>query len=280
MDDNIIKLIDLIENQRIFDVDFNGYDRLYPYTTENLKGYLPDVDGKNVLSVSGSGDHYLNLAFLGARTIDSFDINLFSLYYLKLKKAAILAFQKSSFDYFMNCDCLSCIEQLKPFLDTDTYRFWNFYVQFYAYQGGFLSTSLFYPQINKDDYPRRNYYLDKENYLKLQNTLLDRPNEEFYHADLYQLPSLLNKKYDAIFLSNIVSYQKNKKSFLNLLNELSNWLNDGGSLYYGYYYRSQGSGIPYYQSHLENTEFLSIPSVYKNGADKDKVLVLKKEKKK
>lgn len=276
MSDSIIKLIDLIENQRLFDVDFNGYDRIYPYTTENLKGYLPDVNGKTVLSVSGSGDHYLNLAFLGARKIDSFDINLFSLYYLKLKKAAIQAFQKKEFDDFFNFDCLNGVERLKPFLDTETYRFWNFYVQFYGYQNGFLSTFLFLPQLEKDDYSRRNYYFDENYYKILQKTLCNRDHEEFYHTDLYQLPNLLEKKYDAIFLSNISNYQKDYSFFANFVVELSNWLKDDGSLYYAYNYCSQGSDISYYLTHVENTEVVTIPSLYQNGALEDKILVLKK----
>lgn len=276
MDENIIKLIDLIENQRLFDVDFNGYDRVFPYTTENLKGYLPDVDGKTVLSVAGSGDHYLNLAYLGASIIDSFDINLFSLFYLKLKKAAVQALQKKEFDDFMDFDCLDGIEKLKPFLDTETYRFWNFYVQFYGYQNGFLSSFLFFPLLDKDDLSRRNYYFEENNYMKLKRVLQNHTNEEFYHTNLFQLPILLDKKYDAIFLSNISNYQKNFTAFADFLKELSKFLNDDGSLYFAYNYCSMGSDIYFYLNHVENSEAITIPSLYQNGAFKDKILVLKK----
>ena len=78
VNDDMIKASQLIKSYEYTDEDFQEYDRVYPYTTELIDGYMRDSQDKTVLSVVGSGDHYLDLVCKGATTIDSFDINRLS----------------------------------------------------------------------------------------------------------------------------------------------------------------------------------------------------------
>lgn len=54
----------------------NNFYTFYAATNENLE-YFADlnVEGRDALTVTGSGDHALNLAYFGAKTIASFDVN-------------------------------------------------------------------------------------------------------------------------------------------------------------------------------------------------------------
>ena len=56
-----------------------GYNLIYPFTTENLNGYMNKLDFKNkkVLTVGSSADQILNVFLLGCKDITLLDINPF-----------------------------------------------------------------------------------------------------------------------------------------------------------------------------------------------------------
>ena len=77
------------------DADFYTF---YSATNENLE-YLSmlGIDGKDTLTVTGSGDQALNLAFFGASSIETFDINQLTFFALDLKMAALMHLSRSEF---------------------------------------------------------------------------------------------------------------------------------------------------------------------------------------
>ena len=54
---------------------FKPIDTTYLFTTEDIKSYMPNLEGKKVLSVASSGDQYFNALLRGAKKVDLFDIN-------------------------------------------------------------------------------------------------------------------------------------------------------------------------------------------------------------
>ena len=54
--------------------EFGEYSGMYTTTTENLSGYMDklQVQGKDVLTVTASGDHLINLYLGGANQVDCY----------------------------------------------------------------------------------------------------------------------------------------------------------------------------------------------------------------
>ena len=67
------------------------FNSIYPFTTENIAGYMKGLDlvNKRVICVTGSGDHVLNIVLLGCKNILTFDVNPLTKYYMDLKLSAI-----------------------------------------------------------------------------------------------------------------------------------------------------------------------------------------------
>jgi S-adenosylmethionine:diacylglycerol 3-amino-3-carboxypropyl transferase len=70
---------------------FSERSRVYPFTTENLAGYMKDLnlEDKKVLSITGSGDHILNSFYYGASSVVGFDINSLASLFGELKFNAL-----------------------------------------------------------------------------------------------------------------------------------------------------------------------------------------------
>ena len=77
---------------------FDGYQRVYFQTNENIEGYLglEDLSHKeNALCIAGSGDHAFSLISKGINDIQLFDINKLTEYMIMgLKKAIILQIKR------------------------------------------------------------------------------------------------------------------------------------------------------------------------------------------
>ena len=77
------------------------FNSIYPFTSENIAGYMKDLDltGKKVITVTGSTDHILNAILQGATEITTFDINPLTKPYMDLK---ISALKNLSYEDFIN----------------------------------------------------------------------------------------------------------------------------------------------------------------------------------
>ncbi len=273
VNDDMINASKLIKSYGYTDEDFQEYDRVYPYTTELIDGYMSDSQDKTVLSVVGSGDHYLDLVCKGATTIDSFDINRLSLYYLLLKIAAVKALSKRDFFEFMTNNSLKHYNKIRPYLDMNSLRFWDYYINKYTKNTGIQDTNMFHYRTYGEDYLTSNIYMRDEGYSILQEEINKHNHEKLYAESVYSLPNVLNKTYDSIYLSNIITYQKDKDKFKDLVLDLSNFLNKDGELYYGYFYHDLDKGIDYYLSEIPETDTIEIS---RRNNKTDRVLVLKK----
>ena len=82
--------------------DYQGFFKIYPFTTENIDGYMDnfDVFGKKSLTVGSSGDQVINLAMRGCLDQTVIDVCPNTKFYFYLKKAGLLELDYSEFLQF------------------------------------------------------------------------------------------------------------------------------------------------------------------------------------
>ena len=158
MDNNLYKVI----NSKNKFTDFGEYSRLYLFTTENIKGYLKyfDLNGKNILTPTSSGDHAFESILKGARSVDMFDINKYSKYMVKLKIAAIKALERGEFlEYFLvkynnhNNDYVfnkKTYKKIRKYLDNETKNFFDEAYEIAKTGFNLRNSSLFYNNRNDE----------------------------------------------------------------------------------------------------------------------------------
>lgn len=187
-----------------------GFQKIYPFTTESINGYITkmDIENKNVLTVGSSCDQALNSLLLGAKEVTIFDINESVKYFYELKRKLILSSSRE--------ELIHNVINLKQF---------SYFEDIFSY----------------NDLMKMNLYLqNNENYSKLQNILKEK-TINFINGDIFNTKeySKLNGKYDRVILSNVLDYLPNlehEKTIINMYNELSKNLNNNAliQLYYLY----------------------------------------------
>ena len=266
---------------------------LYPFTTENIKGYMSNLDLKDrsVLTVGSSTDQVINSFLYGSKDITLFDINPFTKYYFELKKAGILLLDFNSFCEFFSSNInsfnIKTYSLLRNNLSKETKLFWD--SLFNSYDSYFFRDKLF----SKDERTLKtlvkyNPYMDEINYNILKTTI-DSLNPIFINSSLNEIKSKVVRKYDYVFLSNISSYlnlytKENISKFINTIKDLTNILNKSGSIYLAYIYDRIKNKIDddiltdisfmnyIFDNKITESAFESIS--YKNG--KDAVLIYKR----
>lgn len=218
---------------------FCKFGRVYFQTNEELKGYINNLDNKSVLSVSASGDQLLNCVWAGATVVDTFDINYFSHLYQNLKIGAVVYLNDDDLIKYLKGFNYDIYKKFSLFLDSETRCFFDYLYSSYGLEkikGDFFFINRF-SYMNQMSFIYKNNYIDDLNKLRRQIVGLDHKH---YQTDIYNLPDCLERKYDAIFLSNISSYCKNPFKFFELLQKVfKKYLNDDGKIYYAYHYDCQ-----------------------------------------
>ena len=264
-------IINKTNNQSLI---FHEYDKIYPFTTENIKSYMQDVCGKDILVVGSSGDHKLNALNLGAKTVDTFDVNHLTKPYIELKEEIIKNFSYEEFLSFLN-NSYQYYELIKEKLSPKTKEFWDWYFKKYiTFNASIYSTNLFHSSYSIEEYEKINNYFNSSSYESLKRHLSTRYNSTNYYTDIHDLPSLLTQNYDQIYLSNIIGSQAIYSKFLETILNLYSKLKPNGVLYYGYFYQARDGMMEYYLKELPSTEVKEIPSAKSYGTDK--VLILRK----
>ncbi len=189
----LIKSNNLQKYMRIFNVE-DQFTSIYPFTTENIKGYLDlmDVSNKDILTVGASGDQTLNLLVKGAKDVDYFDTNPFTKMYFNLKWAAIKALDLEEYLEFFCIDAfpnnpnisasafnIDTYYKIVPYLDKVTHNFWD---KLYLKQTGIAIRKS--PLFSNDEesvlvLPKINDYLNKEEFENLKNILITREQPKF-----------------------------------------------------------------------------------------------------
>lgn len=199
------------------------FDSIYPFTTENIAGYMKSLNltNKKIITVTGSSDHIINAILKGSTDITTFDINPLTKYYMDLKLSAIKHLSYKEFLNFLLYDTrdsfnINIINKLN--MPKDSKDFWLNELEKNNNDGlllkkcGLFNLKYFYP----GDKIKYNLYLNEENYDIIKKKL-EYVKIKFINSSIVDL--IINEKYDYMFLSNISDY-------LNMFyenNELNNY---------------------------------------------------------
>ena len=207
----------------------NNYGQLYPWTNENIKSYYDykDLTDKTALCITSSGDHILYAAASGATDIDSFDKNRLCKYYSALKIATILAYSEKDFNKVFigkRKRLLSHkinIEDFKDYISPECYIFWKELLK----EKNFKKNDILFRHDGIWGYI--NYGINYEKIKEaLKNTKIN-----YFDMNADEFLEYTNKKYDAIFLSNISEWQSSEYSSYVLIRNYLKLLKEDGVLY-------------------------------------------------
>ena len=289
---DIIKKFNYVKRKapiKVYKQHFTKFGDIYAHTNENLKGYIPNLTDKKVLTVSASGDQLLNIMGKGSLDIDTFDINAISPLFQNLKMYAIRYLSYDDASIFLDNFNKDIYFKFNAYLPNKEREIFDYIYKNYSLEDIFYY--MFYPQFtnNKNN---NNYF--NNNILKKIKLDLKKLKHNHYETDFYRIANNINHKYDDIFLSNISHYSKNSTIFLNYLMYLYNYyLEDNGSIYYAYIYNEDIDDVisaikrigKSYETIISlslnkqlvnNTELLNIDSAEYPGQTNDTVLVLRK----
>lgn len=196
--------------QKVKENVMGRFNSIYPFTSENIAGYMKDLDltGKKVITVTGSTDHILNVILQGATEITTFDINPLTKPYMDLKISALKNLSYEDFiklflfESNMNLD-YSIISSLD--MSDESKMFWLEQLSKFNNNGIELrNSSLFNTKyFNPNSKLWQNLYLEKSKYNLLKQQLKDA-NITFINASLKDLR--IEDNFDYMFLSNISDY--------------------------------------------------------------------------
>lgn len=205
---------------------FGNFDPSYLWTNEDMKLYPKEnLKEKNILTITSSGDHALNVILNGGSMIDSFDVNIFSKYVSALKIAMIKKYGYYDFfkrmDWIENMESLNfnskenIIDSIREYLSHDEYLFWS------TFEYLRINNKVnFNDVINVYGSLKKNAYTDAFSYNKLKRNL-KKAKITYYDSDIMDIEKSVNKKYDRVFLSNVLEYvlASNGPRFVNNYND-------------------------------------------------------------
>lgn len=246
-----------LENENVDEQDifveqknpFNANGPVYAFTNEALNQFMSNYDfsGKTVLSSLGSGDFALNAYLLGAKSVESFDINQYTYYFYQLKKALIMRYDYEEFCELVKnpTKIFKQFDDYKQLLDSDSRLFFEKILKIYGNDIKGLLDKMYIDKVEEKNQwnesnafdsteelfliaKYKNYYLhSSENYDSLKKRISSNPNETFYFKDLYQFTP--PKKYDIVYLSNIGDYCKSEEEFKMFVEDIKEkYLNENG----------------------------------------------------
>lgn len=284
-----------------------GYFEIYPFTTENILGYIEAfrLKDRSLLTVGSSADQVINASMFGCFDISVYDICPFSKYYFYLKKAGILCLSYQEFlDYFcykdypvvfqdnpkfFNFHSYEKLRQVLRLLDYESYLFWE--DLFFQYGKRKLRIRLFQleePRLNQ--LKRCNLYLSSELAFEEARESLRKVSPKFMVGDIFQEENL--GIYDTIFLSNLatISHVKSREYYRMFIDRMVCHLSSDGEMLMMYLYltdensKYQADWKPIYDIEKTKEVFSSYITEFKSfqGASddqkKDSVLIYRKRK--
>lgn len=247
----------LIEDREKIKEYYSLFDRMWPFTTINMKEELAPFDLKNkkCITIQGSSDHIFELFLKQPSEIFGFDTNPLTEYYYYLKNAAFAVLETSEdflkffrwHDYPKFCKNnyqafdKDIFQELEKYLIRDAKIFWK--ELFECHSPIEIRSNLFnqYDETNNQALYQALNYLSEENYQYIRENR-DKINFHFENIDIRNLSASLTKNYDFITLSNIILYahymykENHLQKFKELIGELSKKLNINGNIVVGYLY--------------------------------------------
>ena len=213
---------------------YGRYGSIFLFGTENQKGIsnVLNYKGKSAFSVTSAGESYLNAVYNEAAKVDIFDINRLQCHITYLKIASMMALPYEEFFAFLipmqngkisrSFLCMELYAKVIPYLPDDYAWYWLRVLLLCANKqyGNFLCPT---SEICKNILQIKNgipFYMNKEEYYKLQDMLRGREFPKFYELDILHKSTALKRKYDILYLSNIMEhevalscYEKNQAGF-------------------------------------------------------------------
>lgn len=230
----------------------SGFYKIYPFTTENINGYIDqfDLNNKSLLTVGSSGDQVINSILKGCKDITVIDINPYTKMYYYLKIACILNLDIDEFYKFLRYTdyphkyiknylvfdpkIYNKIRDTLKNIDYDSCLFWD------ELLCSFNPADIRYNLFNLDEYNNNvlsncNLYLkNEENYNKTKKEVKNI-NPKFINNDLFKVD--LNRTFDNIWFSNIGTYMQSSE-LKKLVYKYSFLLNQNGKILISYLYNT------------------------------------------
>lgn len=219
------------------------FNSIYPFTSENIAGYMKKLDltGKKVITVTGSTDHILNAILQGSTKITTFDINPLTKLYMDLKISAVKNLSYEDFVQFLLFEgkmSLNYNTILNLDMPNESKIFWLEHLAKFNNNGIELKKSSLFVTKYFNPYSKlhQNLYLSKNKYNLLKQRI-KKTSITFVNANLNDLR--LDENFDYMFLSNISDYlnliysRDELKKYRDLLKEFQNRVN---IIYFAYLY--------------------------------------------
>ena len=199
---------------------------IYKSSNEDLTSIFDkyDVKNKDVFTVLASSDQALSCYYKGAKTIDTFDRSYITLYYYYLRKWLILyknelypSYKFLSFTGDGDIELYNLIKLIIPEDDKEkeAKTFWLKFMEFNNYKANFLFEDRYC------DEPKP-YATEIDKIKGFYNKPID-----FKHIDITEKIAI-DRKYDVIFLSNILEYKESFNNLNNIRYNLENLLKMNG----------------------------------------------------
>lgn len=236
---------------------YSMFHVIYPYTTENISGYVDmfDYENKTTLTVGSSADQVLSMGLKGALQVDVIDVCPYTKFYFYLKKAAIMTLDYNAFlEFFCYDNYPRTFKKNKKVFNKQSYNKIKDTLRLLDYESFLFWDELFnlYDPIRIRDYLFSNDedqlrvitkivpYLDNENvYNRFRKDVIKIvPN--FITADIFEYD--FNKKYDNVVLSNICKYY-GIRGLRSLMDKLSNYLNKDAKVLFAYLYQTKRNTV-------------------------------------
>ncbi len=186
------------------------FDSIYPFTTENIAGYMCNLDfiDKKVITVTGSADHILNIVARGGCEITTFDVNPLTELYMDLKLSAFRSLDFKDFVNFLLYDSkINLDKSIISSLDMSDFsrEFWLERLIEFNNDGRRLMHSKYFNRnyFNPDSKVWQNLYLNEDGY-RLVKQRLSNVRIKFLNSSLENLE--IKEDFDYMFLSNISDY--------------------------------------------------------------------------
>ena len=278
----------LDEMEKYINDEYQGksFYKIYPFTTENIDGYIDlfNLKNKSLLTVGSSFDQIINASLKECKNITSLDICHNSKYYYYLKIAALLELNRKEFLEFLcgtnyteyhrknlklfNRNTFEKIKDKLEELDCESYIIWEYL--FSIYDGNKIRKLFTNDELEVNNVIKYNTYLkDDDNYnfvkSKIKNTKVT-----FINGSVLNIK--LEKNYDNIWLSNIGKYLTPDEN-VTMLDNVTKYTND--KLLAMYFYNNIDDKEYSNIKEKYDLEEVDIP-IYKYGIN-DKVFIYTKK---
>lgn len=257
----IKKCSNIFDEEMFKEIRKNPFREIYPFTTENIAGYIDNFDlkDKSLLTVGSSGDQVINAIMKGCKDITVLDMNHYIKYYYYLKIAGIISLEYEEFQNFFryvnypkrfneninvfNIESFKKLKDILRILDYESYLLWD--ELFQNFRNTTIRTKLF---SNDEDTSKEinnnNTYMVNETSFNQTKDIVHKIKPNFVVGDVFEIKP--TRKFDNIWLSNISSYHTIKK-LKKLVDLLDLNLNKDGKMLIGYLYYTS-----IYINNLEN----------------------------